>query len=128
LRDVFIFEAPLARPRISHEGNANVAGWKIRLGLYTAETRSIQRQAYLQLAISVLAVLTLIILSMSLIHTLNRFLEMKVREGAEAQLKSLGVMAASLAHEIRNPLRNEGRAAQEDLPQERGAARYEPLW
>ena len=122
IRDVFIFDEPLPRPRISHEGN--VAGWRMRLGLYTAETNSIQRQAFLQLAISGIAVLTLIVLSVSLIRTLNRFLEMKVREGAEAQLKSIGIMAASLAHEIRNPLgamKGLTQLAQEDLPQQHAA-------
>jgi two-component system sensor histidine kinase HydH len=55
---------------------------------------------------------------------LNRFLELKVREGAEAQLKSLGVMAASLAHEIRNPLgamKGLTQLAQEDLPPDHAA-------
>jgi two-component system sensor histidine kinase HydH len=50
---------------------------------------------------------------------LKRFLELKVREGAEAQLKSIGMMAASLAHEIRNPLgamKGLTQLAQEDLP------------
>jgi signal transduction histidine kinase len=122
--DIFIFDEPLARPRISQEGNANVTGWRIRLGLYMAETKSIHRQALLQLVISGLAVLTLIGLSVSLMRTLNRFLAMKVREGAEAQLKSLGVMAASLAHEIRNPLgamKGLTQLAQEDLSPEHAA-------
>ena len=55
---------------------------------------------------------------------LTRFLELKVREGAEAQLKSLGVMAASLAHEIRNPLgaiKGLTQLAQEDLVPEHPA-------
>jgi signal transduction histidine kinase len=55
---------------------------------------------------------------------LNRFLELKVREGSEAQLKSLGVMAASLAHEIRNPLgamKGLTQLAQEELPRDHAA-------
>jgi two-component system sensor histidine kinase HydH len=50
---------------------------------------------------------------------LDRFLELKTREGTEAQLKSLGIMSASLAHEIRNPLgamKGLTQLAQEELP------------
>jgi two-component system sensor histidine kinase HydH len=49
---------------------------------------------------------------------------MKVREGADSQLKAIGVMAASLAHEIRNPLgamKGLTQLAQEDLPQQHAA-------
>ena len=80
--------------------------------------------AFLQLAISGLAVIALFVLSIYLIRMLNRFLELKVREGAEAQLKSLGIMAASLAHEIRNPLgamKGLTQLAQEDLPPDHAA-------
>jgi signal transduction histidine kinase len=125
LPDVYIFEEPLARPRIQHnEASSNVAGWRIRLGLYTKEIKLIRQQALLQLAISGLAVFTLVVLSASLIHMLNRYLELKAREGAEAQLRSLGIMAASLAHEIRNPLgsmKGLTQLAQEDLPPDHAA-------
>jgi signal transduction histidine kinase len=117
---VYIFEEPLARPRIPHsEASSNVAGWRILIGLYTAETKAIQRQAVLQLAISGLAAVALVVLAVRLIRMLNRYLELKSREGEEAQLKALGVMAASLAHEIRNPLgsmKGLTQLAQEDLP------------
>jgi signal transduction histidine kinase len=120
LPDVYIFEEPLARPRFSHgDAFSNVAGWRIRIGLYTAETKAIQRQAFLQLAISGLAAIVLVVLSVSLTRMLNRYLQLKAREGAEAQLKSLGIMAASLAHEIRNPLgsmKGLTQLAQEELP------------
>jgi two-component system sensor histidine kinase HydH len=81
-----------------------VAGWRLQIGLISSDTDFIRRQAFLQLAISSLAVIALVVLSVSLVRMLNRFLALRVREGAEAQLRSLGVMAASLAHEIRNPL------------------------
>lgn len=117
---VRVFEEPLARPRnMRPEANPAVAGWRIRLGLYTSEADFIRRQAYLQLAISGLAVVALFVLAAKLVRTLDRFLELKVREGAETQLKSLGIMAASLAHEIRNPLgaiKGLAQLAQEDLP------------
>jgi signal transduction histidine kinase len=69
--------------------------------------------------ISGLAFVALVVLSVSLVRMINRFLELKVREGAESQLKSLGMMAASLAHEIRNPpggIKGLTQLAQEDLP------------
>jgi signal transduction histidine kinase len=123
--DVYSFEEPLAPPRNPHnEASPIAAGWRIRIGLYTSETNFIQRQALLQLAISGLAVIALLVLSAGLARMLNRFLELKVREGAEAQLKSLGVMAASLAHEIRNPLgaiKGLTQLAQEDLPPDHAA-------
>jgi signal transduction histidine kinase len=118
--DVYIFEESLQRPRNPrNEMSPIVAGWGLRIGLRSADTDFIRRQAFLQLAISGLAVAALFLLSVSLFHMVNRFLELKVREGAEAQLKSLGVMAASLAHEIRNPLgamKGLTQLAQEDLP------------
>ena len=114
--DVYVFEEPLAHPR---NPRTEVTGWRLQIGLLSSDTDFIRRQAFLQLAISGIAVIALIVLSVSLIRTLNRFLEMKVREGAEAQLKSIGIMAASLAHEIRNPLgamKGLTQLAQEDLP------------
>jgi signal transduction histidine kinase len=114
--EVYVFEELLAHPRNPHP---EVTGWRLEVGLLSADTDFIRRQAFLQLTISSLAVIALVILSISLIHMLNRFLEMKVREGAEAQLKSLGMMAASLAHEIRNPLgaiKGLTQLVQEDLP------------
>jgi signal transduction histidine kinase len=120
--NVYVFEEPLALHRNPHnEVSTLVSGWRIRIGLYSSETAFIQRQAFLQLAISGLAIIALFILSGSLIRMLNRFLELKVREGSEAQLKSLGIMAASLAHEIRNPLgamKGLTQLAQEDLPKD----------
>jgi signal transduction histidine kinase len=115
--DVYVFEEPLAHPRNPRNEATN---WRIQVGLLPSDTYFIRRQAFLQLAISGLAVVALFVLSVNLIRMLNRFLELKVREGAEAQLKSLGVMAASLAHEIRNPLgamKGLTQLAQEDLPQ-----------
>ncbi len=117
---IFNFEEPLAPPRNPYgESNPGVAGWRVRIGLYSSDADFIRRQAFLQLSISSLAIVALVILSAYLTRTLNHFLEMKAKEGAEAQLKSIGMMAASLAHEIRNPLgamKGLTQLAQEDLP------------
>ena len=113
------FEEPLSRPRNPRgEANPPAAGWRIRIGLNTADAAFIRRQAYLQLAVSGLAVMALFALSIMFMRTFNRFVEMKSREAGEARLKALGTMAASLAHEIRNPLgamKGLTQLAQEDL-------------
>jgi two-component system sensor histidine kinase HydH len=83
-----------------------------------------ERLAFTQLAVSGLAIIALIGLSWYLMRMLHRFLELKAKEGAEAQLKSLGTMAASLAHEIRNPLgamKGLTQLAQEDLQPDNAA-------
>jgi signal transduction histidine kinase len=80
--------------------------------------------AFLQLIVSGLAIAALVVLSRHLMRMLTRFLKLKEREAAEAQLKSLGIMAASLAHEIRNPLgsmKGLTQLAQEELPKDHAA-------
>jgi signal transduction histidine kinase len=122
---IYYYEESLSHPRNHpNETTPRISGWKIRIGLLSSDTNFIQRQANLQIAISTLAVIALFVLSFALIRMLNRFIELKAREGAEAQLKSLGVMAASLAHEIRNPLgamKGLTQLVQEDLPSDHTA-------
>ena len=117
---IYRFEEPLGRSRnrqgVSHP---SIGGWKIQIGLYPADADFIQRTAYFQLALAGAAVLVLVGLLVRLLRMLNRLMEMKARESAEAQLKSLGTMAAALAHEIRNPLgamKGMTQLAQEELP------------
>jgi len=116
---IYHFEESLSRPRNQRgEPAHSVAGWRIRIGLYSAEADFIGRLAYWQLLVACGAIIALIALSVYLMRMLHRFLELKEREGAEAQLKSLGVMAAALAHEIRNPLgamKGLTQLAQEDI-------------
>jgi signal transduction histidine kinase len=123
--DLYVFEESLSQPRNPHnEKSPATAGWQMRMGLYTVDADFIRQQAFLQLAISCLAIIVLFVLSIYLLRMLNRYLEVKAREGAEAQLKSLGIMAASLAHEIRNPLgamKGLTQLAKEDLPTDHGA-------
>jgi signal transduction histidine kinase len=119
-KDIFNFDQTLTTPgNPRNDGSPLIAGWRLRVGLYTSDADFIQRLAITQLAVSGLVIVALIALSIYLVFMLNRFLEMKAREGSEAQLKSLGTMAASLAHEIRNPLgamKGLTQLAQEDLP------------
>ncbi|MBN2321326.1 MAG: hypothetical protein JXR49_19760 [Acidobacteria bacterium] len=119
-RNVFRFEQALERARSSRgEESPPIAGWRIRIGLYSLDADFILRQAWILLAVTGSAVVVMVVMSLYLIRMLNRFLELKTRESAEAHLKSLGIMAASLAHEIRNPLgsmKGLTQLAQEQLP------------
>jgi signal transduction histidine kinase len=122
---IYYFEEMLPHPRNPRgEGGHATADWRIRVGLYSADADFIRRMAFLQLVVSGLAIVALVVLSIYLIRMLNRFIELKTREAAEAQLKSLGIMAASLAHEIRNPLgamKGLTQLAQEELPTDHAA-------
>jgi two-component system sensor histidine kinase HydH len=119
---VFRFEQALERGRTDRgEENSLIAGWRIRIGLYSLDADFIRRQAWILLAVTGSAVVVMVFMSVYLIRMLNRFLELKTREGTEAHLKSLGIMAASLAHEIRNPLgsmKGLTQLAQEQLPRD----------
>ena len=120
--DVYRFEQVVGRARSDRgEENALIAGWRIRVGLFSSDAEFIRRQAWILLAVTGSAVVVLVVISLYLIRILNRFLELKMHESAEAHLKSLGIMAASLAHEIRNPLgsmKGLTQLAQEELPRE----------
>lgn len=118
-REIHVWEELLGHARNRRNPvHSSANAWRIRIGLYLDETSFIRRLAYAQLAVSCAAVAVLAALSVYLLRMLRRFVEMKTRENAEARLKSLGVMAASLAHEIRNPLgaiKGLTQLAQEDL-------------
>jgi signal transduction histidine kinase len=94
---------------------------KLRVGVYTSSADFIRWRAYTHLAINAVAIITLIILARFFLRTLRRFLQLKAREESERHLTALGTMAATLAHEIRNPLgamKGLTQLAQEDLPGE----------
>jgi signal transduction histidine kinase len=117
---IYYYEEMLPHPR-NPRGDAGhgTIGWRIGIGLYSADADFIRRMAYLQLVVSGMAMIALGVLSIHLLRMLNRFLELKAHEAREIQLKSLGIMAASLAHEIRNPLgamKGLTQLAQEELP------------
>jgi signal transduction histidine kinase len=116
--EVYLFEeAVLAPPRAgaSHPSQE----WRLRIALYTAPADFIMNQAHFQIAAAAMAIIALIALAAYSLKTLNRVLELKAREQSERHLTSLGKMAASLAHEIRNPLgaiKGLTQVVQEDLP------------
>ncbi len=117
---VFVVDVPIASPRMSHFGAGPAqSGWHLRVGVYASAADSIRRQALIELAVTLAAIAMLLLLAFSLLRTLRRFLELKTREDSDRRLRALGTMAASLAHEIRNPLgamKGLTQLVQEDLP------------
>ena len=104
--------------------SSQIRGWVFRVGLFDADADFIRRQALIHLVVSALTATLLLVLSLYLVRMFRRFLVLKTREGAEQQLRAIGTMAASLAHEIRNPLgamKGLTQLAQEDLPKDHPA-------
>ncbi len=129
--ELFVYEAALAAPRMGMgPGMGGGAGKgpgmgrrafprRLRVGIYSSAADFIGWQAMIQLAINGVAIVTLLILARYFLRTLRRFLQLKAREESERHLAALGGMAATLAHEIRNPLgamKGLTQLAQEDLP------------
>ncbi len=119
-RDILVYEFPLVAPGQSHMGmTPMIAGWRLRIGIFKSAADFVTRQAALQLAASGAAIVLILGLSWLLLRTLRRFVALKEREHSDRRLRSLGVMAATLAHEIRNPLgamKGLTQLAQEGLP------------
>jgi signal transduction histidine kinase len=96
-----------------------MAGWQLRLGLRASAAQFIHRQAVTQAVVAFAAMIVLGILSYTLLRNARRFITLQNREQADRHLRMLGTMAASLAHEIRNPLgamKGLTQLAQEELP------------
>ncbi len=92
---------------------------RLRVGVYSSSADFIRWQAILHLVMNGVAILTLLALARYFLRTLNRFLQLKASEESARHLTALGSMAATLAHEIRNPLgamKGLTQLAQEDLP------------
>ena len=102
---VYVFEqespAKHRRPGKTMSGNGKR---RFRIGLHTAPADFIMKQAYGHLAMSSVAIITLLVLSYYFLRTLKSYLEIQAREQSEKHLTAMGGMAATLAHEIRNPL------------------------
>jgi two-component system sensor histidine kinase HydH len=121
--DLYVYEYPLPTPRGGGMGamasGRNSMPGHIRLGITSTDADFIRRQARVQLGVSGIAIVLMIGLSYYFLRTLQRFVALQAREDAERHLRSLGTMAATLAHEIRNPLgamKGLTQLAQEGLP------------
>jgi signal transduction histidine kinase len=129
--ELYVYESVLAVPRMGMgPGMGGGAGMgpgmgrralprRLRVGIYSSAADFIRWQAVIQLAMNGVAIIALIVLARYFLRTLRRFLLLKAREESERHLTALGGMAATLAHEIRNPLgamKGLTQLAQEDLP------------
>jgi signal transduction histidine kinase len=128
---LYIYESVLGTPRMGMgPGMGGGAGMgpgmgrriiprRLRVGIYSSAANFIWWQAIFQLAMNGVAIITLLVLARYFLRTLHRFLQLKAREESARHLAALGGMAATLAHEIRNPLgamKGLTQLAQEDLP------------
>ncbi len=103
----YLFESKVHPPPFVAKGvmrNPFVKGLYFRAGLNTSYADLIMNHAYLHILTQGIAIVTLSLLSFYLLRTMRRFLKLKVSEESERHLRKLGRMAATLAHEIRNPL------------------------
>lgn len=90
----------------------------------TESTAFILRQAYLHAVVSLAAIVILWVLALYLVRTTHRLVQASLQEETERNLANLGRMAATLAHEIRNPLgamKGLTQVIQEDLPADHSA-------
>jgi signal transduction histidine kinase len=85
-------------------GGRQIAGLRLLLGIDPEVGRFIIRQGYLHLGVAAVAIAALLGLTLYLMRTLARYLDLKKQEEAERNLAALGRLSATLAHEIRNPL------------------------
>jgi signal transduction histidine kinase len=103
--DVYLFDRPLPTPRRGGQrGSQTPPVWRLRAGLYPSSTDFITRAAGLQLAVAAVAIAGMIMTATYLLRTVQRFVGLQQRELQARRLADLGKMAATLAHEIRNPL------------------------
>ena len=126
--ELFVVDYPIGSGRSGRMSQESaMPARQLRVGLYANAADFIRRQAYLELLVSAVAIAALLLLAFYLLRTLDRFLELKVREQSARHLAALGSMAATLAHEIRNPLgamKGLTQLAQENLPRGHDAQQF----
>ncbi|MFH1574338.1 MAG: ATP-binding protein [Acidobacteriota bacterium] len=127
-RETYIVDSPLGRSRPGRDTRGAQYGQRqLRIGVYASVADFIRAQGRPHLVVSGAAIAVLVVLSTFFLRTLRRFLELQAREESARHLAALGAMAATLAHEIRNPLgamKGLTQLAQEDLPREHQAQQF----
>jgi len=122
---LYLFQRPLPTPgRGAGRGSQTPQGWRVRAGLDPSATLFITRAANLQAAAAAVAIIALLTTAAWLGRTARRFVELRARELQARRLADLGQMAATLAHEIRNPLgavKGLTQVTREQIPADHGA-------
>jgi signal transduction histidine kinase len=117
-----LVERPMAAPRQARRGTGQgvTSDRRVRIAFDPSAVSFITRAATGQLAVAAIAILTLLAVSAYSLRVLRGYLELKDKEQEARHLAALGAMAATLAHEIRNPLgamKGLTQVAQEQLPE-----------
>ncbi len=120
----YLFESKIRPPPFVAKGimrNPFDEALYFRAGINPSYADLIMNHAYLHVLTQGIAIIILLVLSFYLRRVLRRFLKLKVREESERSLTTLGRMAATLAHEIRNPLgamKGLTQVVQEEIPED----------
>ncbi len=122
---IYAFNFPLmSGPRMGMMRGSPMAGRQLRIGMSASAAHFIHRQAVTQAVVAAAAMIVLGLLSYMLLRNVRRFIALQNQEQSDKRLRMLGTMAASLAHEIRNPLgamKGLTQLAQEELPPDHAA-------
>jgi len=116
---LYLFERELGAPSQTSRA-MQIEGWTVRIALYATSAAATAQLASLHLLVATLTIVTLLGLTFYSLWVLRRFVELQARESSERHLASVGRMAATLAHEIRNPLgavKGLTQLAREQLPE-----------
>ena len=125
---LFVFEHALPTPRRGGQrGSQAPSTWRVRAGLDGASTAFITRAANTQVFVSAVAIVALMTTAAFLLRGARRYLQLEAKEQEARHLADLGRMAATLSHEIRNPLgavKGLTQVASEKLPAEHDAQQH----
>jgi signal transduction histidine kinase len=117
-----LVDREMTAPRQARRGQGQGATSErhVRIAFDPSAVGFISRAANANLAVAAIAILTLLAVSTYSVRVLRRYVTLKEKEQEARHLAALGAMAATLAHEIRNPLgamKGLTQVAQEQLPQ-----------
>ncbi len=120
--DQYVIDRQMTAPRQAGwvGGHVATSDRHIRVGFSPSSIAFITRAANVQVAVAAVAILTLLVVAGFFLRTLRGYLSLREREQQAQHLAALGAMAATLAHEIRNPLgamKGLTQVAQEQLPE-----------
>jgi len=105
---LYVFDRALPAPRQggrrASAAASSASAWRLRVGLERSSAAFITRSANAQVVVAAVAIFALLTIALYLWRTANRYVMLRTQEQEAKHLADLGRMAATLAHEIRNPL------------------------